>query len=501
MRFLALQRAPVVHHHDASRVGSVGLLSLFVAAGLGAGAGSGLIASAFASTTIALIKLVLCLVAAGAALILAGGWALRQRHAGTEGLRIPYLWLVLIAPPVIVSLAFLPGHLQQFVLDGAVKRVVVPLMFLLVLPVAARPARLHDGNWRLLPMDWVVAALVPIALIGLISGLVYSNDVLTIGQDLGLYATFAIWYLAGRRTQSWNEPGSERRFLLLLLLLAGATSILNFTLTPLYSLPIAVALAAIADAVSSRKLVSLGLLGVTVLLISAYQVLSHPKGHLGSPHYQLVAGLLLLGFWLLRRTHLVPRWAFWVGAVAVVTLVLLTTTTGAVLTASYAGTDTDLRERPFEARQAQAAVNRSTATLMLGAGAGATLDLRAAPDPSVVLLRRDAAAVPEIHLLVEEVLWKQGLLGVFWLLSFIVVLMAVVSMAVEAAVQSGNPVFLFLCLLALLGTLDALPAATHLYDNPLTPLALGGLVSLVANERQPSPDLPGKRRDGSRCII
>ncbi len=396
----------------------------------------------------------------------------------------------------------LTGIQDNFRIDGLAKRIALPLIFVLVLPLVIRelPPRLRRrAGWRELraawrpsrPLDWVMLAYAALSLPALVLGLAHHAPKTYIAQDLGLVAIFTLMYCAGRAVNASAALASAHELVDVLLLLAVMQFVLfGWESPPLYSFREAAYVGALAVLLFRPRTVRLMPLAVaiTFLVADAAAVQSGTSSTTGV----LLAGALgLLAYLVLRLRSLVPAWALVACAAAGLVVFIGFTSNGATVRGQYHGTNVSNAGRTFEAQRVRAEVRGSPVSLVLGRGFGATIDERSAPKDfrtSLVAAGRDLAHVPQIHLLPYQLLLKYGLLGLIWFAAFALGLAWAVLSGLERAVRERDPAFVIYAGLPLLALAGAIAAASHLQDNPLGALALGVLATILGSARSRAPE-------------
>jgi lysophospholipase L1-like esterase len=378
-----------------------------------------------------------------------------------------------------------------FEIDGMVKRIVLPLLVVLVAPLAAK--ELWTRRTRALnaarPMDWIVAAYGSVVLVpALAVGLMHHNRLLFIAQDLGLIVFFCFMYLVGRAVTAEAARASAAELVEVLLLLATARWMLvSWDVFPIYSYFEAAAAGALAVLLLQRRstrLLPVGL-AIALLALDAEQVRA---GTNSSTAVELAGALGILAYLALRARRVLPQWLLVAGALVAIAGFVGLTSDGSALRGQYYGPDASNAGRTYEAHAVRAAVGHSPSAL-LGRGLGGTIDETSAPPAfrtTLVYGGRDLAHVQEIHLLVYSFLLKAGYLGLAWLAAFLAGLAILVFRGLERAARQRDPRLVVYVALPFLAVAQASAASSRLQSNPLTGLALGILVTWLA-ARRPSP--------------
>ncbi len=404
---------------------------------------------------------------------------------------------------VVVSIAAtwllrgLTGIQDTFRIDGLDKRIALPLLFVLVLPLVVRelPWRLgRRAGWRELravwrlsrPLDRLMAAYAALSVPALELGLAHHAPKTYIAQDLGLVAILTLMYCAGRAVDASAALASARELVDVLLLLAVAQFVLfGWEPAPLYSYKEAACVGVLAFLMFRSRTVRLLPLAVAVTFIVA-DAAAVQNGTSSTTGVELAGALALLVYLVLRQRWLVPIWALVACAVVGLVVFIGFTSDGATVRGQYHGKNVSNAGRTFEAERVRAEVRGSPVSLVLGRGFGATIDERNAPayfKDSLLAAGRDLAHGPQVHLLPYQFLLEYGLLGLVWLAAFAVGLAWAVLSGLERAVRKKDPAFVIYAGLPLLVLAGAIAAAAHLLDNPLGVLALGALVTLLGTAR------------------
>jgi hypothetical protein len=385
----------------------------------------------------------------------------------------------------------LSGGKNSFVTYGLDTRIALPLMFVLLTPLVIRelPPRLKSrALWRdralvwreASPFDWLAVAYAALVLPDLILGIAHHAPKTYIAQDLGVIVFFVLAYAVGRTVSAEAGRAGSIELVDLLLLMAAAQLILGWGTSPIFTYVEAACAGAIGYALLRPRHARLLPLGLALVLLGADAVLVR-NGTTGSTTaIELAAALALVAYLVVRSRHLVPQWL--VVAIAVVGLAgfLGVTSDGAGVLGRYYGTDPSKAGRTYEAHQVRATVKSSPVSFVFGRGLGGSIDETQAPRlfaESLAYGGRDLSRVQAVHLLPFQFLLKYGLLGLAWLIAFIVGVAILGVFALERASVDRDPTLVVYAALPLLGIAAALAAASHLQDNPLNALALGVLVT------------------------
>lgn len=377
------------------------------------------------------------------------------------------------------------SNVSGFEVDGIVKRVTLPLLVVLLAPLATtalwtqRSALIRSVRG----MDWIVGAYATIVLLpALAVGLHHHNRLLYVAQDLGLIVFFVFMYVVGRAVSPGTARSSAGELTDTLLLLAVVQWLLfRWNLFPLYSYFEAASAAALAFVLlrpRDSRLLAAGL-AVALLTFDAVQI---KEGTNSSTAVELAGALGVLVYLAVRTRRLVPQWLVIALALLAFTGFLGLTRDGTALRGQYHGADVSNLGTTYEAHRVRAAVDTSPLAFALGRGLGGTIDETHAPPgfrETLIYGGRDLAHVQEVHLLGYSFLLKAGLLGLAWLAAFIAGLVILVCRALERSARERDPGLVIYAALPLLGIVQAFAASSRVQANPLNGLALGILVSYL----------------------
>lgn len=432
--------------------------------------------------------------AAGLAVILGVTWL--TEHRGRRYFRsvIGAIVAVSITASWLVRRLNIPvGH---FGAAAVVERIVIPLLFVLLLPLLVqahgrtlgRPRELWNSRAALLrslrAMDWIVVAYgTAVLLPALLLGLAHHNRLLFVAQDLGLVVFFVFMYLVGRTVDADTGRAAAAELIDVLLLLAVARFLVfGWEVEPIYVYVEATCAGALAFALLRPGRIRLLTLGLAITLLGFEgQMVKNGAG--SSIAVDLAVALGLVAYVAVRVRRLLPQWLI-VGltVVAMVGFVGFTSD-GAALRGQYHGADPSNLGRTYEAQQVRTAIGHSPLSLALGRGFGGTInETTATPVWKETLLSggRDLAHVQEIHPLPYLFLLKAGFLGLAWFFVFLLGLAVVGLRALERAARDRMPSLVVYAALPVIGLIQAFAGATRLQANPLNALALGILVSCLA---------------------
>jgi hypothetical protein len=383
----------------------------------------------------------------------------------------------------------------NFFVDGLQKRITLPLMFVLLAPlvVQALPRDLLSPRelWRQKAalwqrtgwMDRIVLAYCVVAVPAFLVGLAHGNPHSYVAQDLGLVVFLVFTYVAGRAADAAGALDWANELVDILLALAVAHFVLlGWNPSPIYNFIEAACAAALAFAFFRPSRSRLLSVCIAVAILAGDAVAVH-NGTDSTVTISLFGALGIVGYLLIRRRDLVPRWLIVALAVVALAGFIGFTSDGRTLRGQYHGDDPSNAGRTFEAERIRAAVRHSPVSLVFGRGFGATIDETSAPRAFAQALSaggRDLAHVQEVHLLLYASLLKEGLLGVLWLLVFAAAILVLGVRALERSARTRDPSLVIYAALAMLGLVAALAAASHLQANPLDGLSIGLLVTCLA---------------------
>lgn len=397
-----------------------------------------------------------------------------------------------------------------FEVDGMVKRIVLPLLVVLLSPLVVHALWVQRATAFRPPrgMDWIVGAYATIVLLpALLVGLAHHNRLLYVAQDLGLILFFAFMYLVGRAVTAEAARTSAAEIVDVLLLLAAARWMLvSWDVFPIYSYFEAAAAGGLAVLLlrpRESRLLPVGL-GVALLALDAVQI---KAGTNSSTAVELAGAVGILAYLALRARRVLPQWLLVALALVAVAGFVGVTSDGLALRGQYYGTDPSNAGRTYEAHMVRASVGHSPSTALLGRGLGGTIDeTQAAPQFKATLVYggRDLAHVQEIHLLVYSFLLKAGYLGLLWLTAFLAGLGILVFRGLERAARERDPSIILYVALPLLAVAQALAAASRLQANPLSGLAVGVLATCVGARRASPVLIRAHRKEilaGAACTL
>jgi hypothetical protein len=407
-------------------------------------------------------------------------------HGTVVSRRIVICLGVLMAVAIPVVLIELASTRQAFASFGATKRITLPLAYAVFTCAALLPSRLSRDQPRVRPPAWVVMPAIGIivSLLGTAFSAPGRSTISDVLQGLALFVGFSFLAWFGLGATDWTERQGNA---LLWLLLAGgivAGALGRPGVTPLMTLTIPGFFAALVMLIRSpgqraRYLLVTLVLGVMVILVL------RPSPASASPVSMAVVGQVIVCaavvFLLFIPRALRPPLIF--AAVSAALFLFVQRGYFTLLTGQYSSTDVTIAQRAFEARTVLEQLETTTWGQLFGLGPGATVDLAAAPDASTLAASgRDLLAVDDVHLLSAYLLLKLGAFGIVWsLLVFSAAWKAALPAFGASTGETTWRIVLVLYLAA--GTVNALPAATNLFANPLVPILLGVLWAARAGDR------------------
>jgi hypothetical protein len=401
-----------------------------------------------------------------------------------------------------------PGEVSTERVEGlATRRLILALAVVLGVAVAARLALgggrgfavTHDTKAVTLPVVYLVfafAAFLPVAsrrgvrapgwltflVVGMVLGLAGSlfapeirTTPLALAQGTALLGGFVLFGWFGMQAAHWPEALQERLFNLLIVagLIVGALGALSLTGFGSVAVPtfFAVVILALRSPVHRIR----------------YIVLAVPLGVLMVINLRPYADVAVSG-------AVIGQVVICAGVTAVLVVVPKRMRVGIVVLAScaavylfqqghglelvsgqYVSDDVTLAHRSYEAGQVLHLIAAHPWGMFFGFGPGATVDLTNSPDAATLLSSgRDLTAVDDVHLMSGYLLLKMGALGLAWF-CMLVGAMWRISLSCIRAKDDLTTFRAVLLVYVLAGVVLALPAATHLFTNPIVPLFLGVL--------------------------
>ncbi|MEL4357779.1 MULTISPECIES: hypothetical protein [unclassified Luteococcus] len=421
--------------------------------------------------------------------VLALLWAMRPwLRLMADGWQTPTGRLVLVlalgaGACLVIQFSFLlvfPAE-QSFAVFGAVKRIALPLMYLLfalaLLWVGSEGPRLRSVPWAwwLLLGSLVASTLAQVLL---------PRQSFQLGnwvQGFLLLAGFLLFVAVGAQAASWT-PGQERVIWLMLVPLTLFELWSRQSVGVFLSVAFPTLLAILYLALRTRRWL-LGVVAGGVVAWGLQQLFADPFGSSAvKGQFAVCVALVALA--------LMPLWArLPLVLAALAALVLMAPGSGLLrlMRGRFGGvSDVTLAHRGYETHQVLELLHADGVSYWLGLGPGGTVDLSASPDYLTLLASgRYLPAVDDVHFLTSWLLLKLGFLG---LLSFGVVIgLGLWECAHVLAARRPDPFRILLAMLFAAGVVLALPAATMVFASPLTAMALGVLHARHGKELTGSP--------------
>lgn len=395
------------------------------------------------------------------------------------------------------AVAFTTGRGQQtFAAFGAAKQYTLPVVYLVIALAIVLPAKVARGRRPTMPAwVWLPSAAIGLALIGnaLIPGS-GAGSLLNIAQGLALFGGFSMLAWFGLSATEWSPKQQGRLVALLLLgaLVAGATRAHGFT--PFVALAVPGFFSAVVLLIRSPgKRPRYFLLAVLLGALMVWNLQPDPNRPTSAAVLAQVAACAAVV--LLVFVPRVFRPAVLVLGLLAVTYLFFTHGGPQLLSGHYQSTDVTIAQRSYEAAQVDAGWQDNVFTLLVGHGPGATVDLASSPDAGTLLSSgRNLHAVDDVHLLTAYLVLKVGLVGLAWLLLLVVAVWKVTVSCVRSN-DPGQGWRLFMLLFVIAGVVNAFPAATNLFVNPLVPLFLGVLWATRGATPRPQPSPVQSRRE------
>lgn len=374
---------------------------------------------------------------------------------------------------VLMTVAVLFGALttgggQEFADFGRAKQILLPVAYVLFAIIfAAQLGR--DAT----PIPKWITLLIGATALSLILNAFRDNLALSpLAQGSALMLGFSLFAVVGLRT-----PMSERSARLLTFLLLAtacfAAASGSLSVTPFMALVIPAGFGSLYYARKSAGAARIAFLAVATLAGSAVyrRYADIAGGGLSSAETaQIGVCIGVVSLLILPRAlrSLVAAsfaaaciyWAYSAGMFALVT-------------GNLHSEDVTIAQRSYEASRVIASNVSNPIYLIVGAGPGATVDLSQSPDALTLLAAgRDLSAVDDVHLLPAHLFLKLGLAGIAWMA---ILVSSVASIGKVVLVDDPDPRSVLAFLFVVSGIAMSIPAATHLFANPLVPLLLGAL--------------------------
>lgn len=388
------------------------------------------------------------------------------------------LGLVMIVA-IGIAIAFRSAPLQVFALSSLSKRLTLPLVygaFAFSILKAYRDPSPRSSAVSMPVWWWWLAALVVISTASAVVAPRQDSSLYNVAQGVALPAGLLLLSCAGFQAGRWTAS-DERRMLLVLLGGGALSGVLGRGLPPFMSLLVPAAFSAVYLSVAqSERHWPLSLAAIVLPAALVFDVATNPEATRLSIAVlgQIAVCLFLLLLFALPRILQVSAMILGLAASC-----LVVTRMGVIdlLLGRFQGySDVTLSHRGYEAAVVIESVTESPLSFLLGLGPGATVNLNMSPDARTLESSgRVLMAVDDVHFLTSFVLLKFGVLGLAWVITFATVI------AVECVKlcrdRRATPWDRAMVLFLACGLVAALPAATHLFSNPLVAVLLAVLVA------------------------
>lgn len=398
-----------------------------------------------------------------------------DRTAGADALL--YVLKATLIIGVVASLAFtaLDVDGQVFAVAARLRHLVLTALYAItaIALVRLNPGRVVDERGRRVrwPLGRITVALPAVSF--LLVTIVLADQVL-LGESIQGAALVYGCFLAGwvGALARGLTPAQETEILRALIAVALLAASMDIVVAPLTALVAPAAGAAILlgrSNVRNRLLYTVAgfvILGVTILRLVTAPPWQPPSSAVIA---QIGVTLVFLGVVALPSTTRVAVCA--VGAAAAIALGVKAGALDLLLGRSTS-TDITIMQRSYEADAVWQAVRTRATTTVFGLGPGGTVNLENAPDASTLVASgRDLRRVESVHLLPSYILLKFGLLGLVLFGTVCVQSTKVLLRHLTGASAARQAMVLFV----VCGFVNALPAATFMFSNPLPALFLGYL--------------------------
>ena len=353
----------------------------------------------------------------------------------------------------------------SFAESGQQRYISAPFVYGSFALIALATTRYFAPRWPL----WLVGLLIVTVLSTLFSPLAGPRFTAgTLIQGLVLFGGTALFGICGLLDIEWVES-QRRRFLTLLLGVGAAAGVLGLA-TGIFS-ALVLPTAALLLYLAVRRVRLWPLLGIVgaFIVVSSIMANADAVDPSAASTGQLVVAAGVLALAALPRRARLP--VVVLGAVGGLVVLSGSDVPGLFLGRGADLEDVTLAQRAYETQQVFHQIGTNASTLLFGAGPGATVDLTLSPDSDTLAgSGRVLSAVPSVHLLSSYVLMKTGFVGLIWLLVYI---SAAGAAALRVLRRPVPDLFdLTLVVFVLCGIIQAVPAATFLFSNPLPALAL-----------------------------
>ncbi|MGY1886117.1 MULTISPECIES: hypothetical protein [unclassified Blastococcus] len=394
----------------------------------------------------------------------ATGGSVGRRSVPDNIIRVTWWLLALSAATSLVLVGGGEG-LQTFAVTSVAKRVVLPIAYV-AFALVTLGTRTRAGQY---PVWWVALAVLLGATTTMevfFSSRPLDLDALT--QGLAMLAGLLVIARAGLLARDWTD-GHTRALLAVVFLFGAAAAVLDRSFNPFAALTVPTALGLLYLAIRERHHRGRHLL----LALATSAGLVYWASVDTKPVSDATLGQLALGTVVLLLTVLPP--ALRLAAVYAAPVVVGMAAVWLGLVPLLTGTSTDSEEvtlshRSYETAMVREGAEESLAAQLIGLGPGATVDLSGSPDADTLTASgRDLERVDDVHLLTTYLLLKFGVAGLVWLALFLAFFLRILS----RELRRPEPGRIILLVFAACGLIEAFPAATYLFANPLPALFLG----------------------------
>jgi hypothetical protein len=375
-----------------------------------------------------------------------------------------------------VALHGLNPNQQGFESFGLAKQVGLPAVYILFTLAVFWPRKTPLSR-TVYPWWWF--ALAALLIISSALALFVPRQEMGVGallQSIALIGGLLVIAMAGLHARTW-QMREQRALLALLATTAILVQFLGLATGPFVALTIPGAFMTLFLGTRlTRWRVPVFMLGALAVVVAARGLILDSNASIAVITQLGSCAALLVALWLPRALRML------LVSVGVIGAVVAAAQNGLfqLLRGDASGVnDVTLSHRAYEA----AAVERllgNPVTFIFGQGPAATVDLTMSPDRGTLLASgRILAAVDDVHFVTSWMLLKFGILGLVWFVGFFIVALR----EARRVLQESRPDYFDASLLFFLiaGVVTALPAATHLFANPLPILCLS---ILVARSRQ-----------------
>ena len=404
----------------------------------------------------------------------------RPQHPGT--LRVLVFVAVLSVSAVIISVALLlvfPDG-QEFAAFGIAKKVTLPIAYSAAAIVLTLPGPRGRPALRF-PLFWL--GMWTLLIVGFSHTFFWSSQAPILDATVEgtlLFAGFLLFFLVGSTSGDWDEQDLSV-FLILLSVVTVIAVYSGFALASLVALTTPLGFGLVLWAIQARHNRAAWLIaGLAFASSDAISLLADPDSSIAALSQLGVCAALLVLVTLPRLVRLVV-WSLSIPATAIG---LVLSPIWPLMIGQWRGeSDVTLAHRGFETAAVLDLILRSPASTLFGMGPGGYVDLTGSPDAQTLLASgRYLPAVDDVHLLTSWLLLKGGVLGLAAFMGFIVFL--IVSTFKHIGDPTPRAFDTLLLMLIWSGIAMALPAATHVFANPLPALAAGLLLARQCSRSQ-----------------